>query len=355
MDFGATRVGDDAIGAEFVAAASDADVGLGHVVAGGDAAGKIEHFQAILGCFQRRASAYGCAHQGRLARAAAAGGDGGVVDQRCQLIQFAGAAEDVNVRVFPENVDAVALGHAADDADDQVRIVGFAFPQLAQARPDLLLGMFANRAGVIKNDIGLVAIVHGLITVSAKLPQNQLAVEHVHLAAEGFQVELAAHGRRLFCGQSRGNTTDAVNRQAELRSCANCLLEVRSATAAIVCAEAETLRFPRFFAMSWRRDGFPRSGRQTRAEVRRVMRRKAWRPNPIPGAIRQSRFRRGATAEAERLGQGFSSAGFQGRIRAQSRERHGHQRQQKNRRHHGKTRSPPGCVHHGCAPCERRI
>ena len=75
---------------------------------------------------------------------AAAGGDGGVVDQRRQLIQFAGAAEDVDVRVSSENVGAVALGHAADHADDQVRIGLLAVAQFAQTGPDFLLGMFAD-------------------------------------------------------------------------------------------------------------------------------------------------------------------------------------------------------------------
>ena len=57
MDFGAASVGDDAIGAEFIAAAGDADVRLGEVIRRGDAAGKIEHFQTVFGGVERSAAA----------------------------------------------------------------------------------------------------------------------------------------------------------------------------------------------------------------------------------------------------------------------------------------------------------
>ena len=33
------------------------------------------------------------------------------------------------------------------------------------------------------------------VLIDLKLPQHELRIEHVHLAAEGFQVELAGHGR----------------------------------------------------------------------------------------------------------------------------------------------------------------
>lgn len=93
------------------------------------------------------------------------------------------------MRVLLENVRPIALGHAADDADDEVGLGGFAVAELAEAGPDFLFGVFADGAGVVKDDIGQIAVIGRLIAVSAKLPQNQLTVEHVHLAAEGFEVE----------------------------------------------------------------------------------------------------------------------------------------------------------------------
>ena len=44
-----------------------------------------------------------------------------------------------------------------------------------------------------KYDIGLIAVIDLLVSLRAKLAENQLAVEHVHLAAEGFKVDLAGH------------------------------------------------------------------------------------------------------------------------------------------------------------------
>ena len=45
MNLRPARVGNDAVGAEFIAAAGDADVGLRDIVVGGDAARKIEQFE----------------------------------------------------------------------------------------------------------------------------------------------------------------------------------------------------------------------------------------------------------------------------------------------------------------------
>src|SRR5205823_2626049 len=108
-------------------------------------------------------------------------------------IELAGAAEDVDVGEFTENVSPVALGHATDDADDDAGIFRFSPAQLAQARPDFLLGVLADGTGVVKDDIRMLAIVNRLIPLRAELAENELAVEHVHLAAEGFEVELFAH------------------------------------------------------------------------------------------------------------------------------------------------------------------
>ena len=40
-------------------------------------------------------------------------------------------------------------------------------------------------------------IVDRFIPLAAQLPQNQLAVEHVHLAAEGFEKQLFSHRRSV--------------------------------------------------------------------------------------------------------------------------------------------------------------
>ena len=63
MHLGATRVGDDAIRAEFIAAAGDADIGLRDFVGGGNRAREVEHFEMIFGGGEGCAAARGSAHQ----------------------------------------------------------------------------------------------------------------------------------------------------------------------------------------------------------------------------------------------------------------------------------------------------
>ena len=82
-------------------------------------------------------------------------GDDGIVDEVCELIEFAGAAEDIDVGVAFKEAGALALGHAADDADDQIRPVGLAVAQLAEAGPDFLLGMDSDPAS--RNVLGVIA------------------------------------------------------------------------------------------------------------------------------------------------------------------------------------------------------
>ena len=96
---------------------------------------------------------------------------------------------------------AFALGHAADDSDDEVGFFFFGFPQLAEARPDFLLGVLADGAGVVDDDVRVVAVLDGFVALGAKLAENELRVEDVHLAAECFEVELPGHPRAIVaCG-----------------------------------------------------------------------------------------------------------------------------------------------------------
>ena len=69
-----------------------------------------------------------------------------------------------------EKIDAVALGHASDDADHQPRLIFLPIAQLPQPRPDFLLGVFANRARVKENDIRRIAILGPIGIPSAAQP-----------------------------------------------------------------------------------------------------------------------------------------------------------------------------------------
>jgi len=117
----------------------------------------------------------------------------GVVDQAGEFVEFAGAAEDVYLGELFEYVEAVALSHAADDTYDKGGVSGFAMLELAEARPDFLFGVFTDGAGVVEDDVGGIAVFGGFIALGAELAENELGIEDVHLAAEGFEIELAGH------------------------------------------------------------------------------------------------------------------------------------------------------------------
>ena len=60
----------------------------------------------------------------------------------------------------------------------------------AEGAVDLVLGVLADRAGVVEDRVGLVDVVGQLVPLVAELADDQLAVEQVHLAADGLDVEL---------------------------------------------------------------------------------------------------------------------------------------------------------------------
>jgi len=82
----------------------------------------------------------------------------------------------------------ILLGHAADHADDRLRVPLLELAQAAQGAVDLVLGMLAHTAGVKQNQIGPVGIVGQLVARLRQVGRHQLAVQHVHLAAEGLDV-----------------------------------------------------------------------------------------------------------------------------------------------------------------------
>ena len=69
---------------------------------------------------------------------------------------------------------------------------------LADPRPDFLLGVFAHGAGVVKNDVRLLPIVNKPIAHRQQLPSDELRIQHVHLAAERLEVDRATVLLRVF-------------------------------------------------------------------------------------------------------------------------------------------------------------
>src|SRR5262245_9315891 len=66
--------------------------------------------------------------------------------------------------------------------------------QTAEGAVNLVLGVLADAAGIEENDVGALDRLGQLVAVAAQTSHHELAIEHIHLAADGFEVEF------LHCG-----------------------------------------------------------------------------------------------------------------------------------------------------------
>ena len=97
--------------------------------------------------------------------------------------------DDIDVRGFLKDEVLVFLGHAPDDADDFGGAVAFAVFESPEGTVDFVFGVFANAAGIEDDGISIFGAVGELVAVAAQCGDYQFAVQHVHLAADGFDVE----------------------------------------------------------------------------------------------------------------------------------------------------------------------
>jgi len=170
----------------------DADVGLKHASVGRCGTRQVERFDAVV--FQRAAilgrSPRAIVFQGNcpLSRIAHLG------QQIRNLVQVPGSAEQVHMRGLALDALMIALGHAADHANDHLGPLAFDAGDLAQSAVDLVLGVLADAARIEQHEVRLAEIVDREVPQLTELPENQLAVELVHLAAHRFQVNPLGHG-----------------------------------------------------------------------------------------------------------------------------------------------------------------
>jgi len=107
----------------------------------------------------------------------------------------------------------VFLGHAAEHAHHEVGLLLLLKPDAAEGRVDLVFGMLPHGAGVVEDGVGLARPAGHLPTLPAERRHHELAIEHVHLAANRFDPESLGHashcsppgdvGHRLGGGKSR--------------------------------------------------------------------------------------------------------------------------------------------------------
>ncbi len=147
---------------------------------------EVQQFEAIFfGGVEGFGAAAGVASEGVLLFA----GFEDVVEEGRELVEFGGAAHEVDVRHAFHEGGSVAFGHAADDADDEGGVRGLAIFEGAEAGPDFLFGAFADGAGVVEGDVGIVECGGEGVAEGTELVLDEFGVEDVHLAAEGFEVD----------------------------------------------------------------------------------------------------------------------------------------------------------------------
>ncbi len=87
-----------------------------------------------------------------------------------------------------ENLFAFLLGYAAENPEDFPFLLQA--PVISEAMKDLLLRFIADGTGVIEDQIGLLDVLDLAVALRNERADDLLGVVHVHLTAEGFEVEL---------------------------------------------------------------------------------------------------------------------------------------------------------------------
>ncbi len=116
------------------------------------------------------------------------------VPRRCQQFrhtgELTGSHDDVYMGSAPEDVFLILLRHATEHTDSDLGLVLLDPLDPSQSAVDLVLGVLSDRAGIIKDGIGLLDVVRQLVTLLAQLGDHELAVQQVHLAAHRLDIEL---------------------------------------------------------------------------------------------------------------------------------------------------------------------
>jgi hypothetical protein len=108
-------------------------------------------------------------------------------------MQLTRADDQIDVRRTFENPLLVLLSHTAQDADDLFGMFVFQTAESSQRAVDFVLGVLPDTARVEQNRVGLLWFVRKLVASLAQVGDDQLAVQHVHLAANRFDVQAFAH------------------------------------------------------------------------------------------------------------------------------------------------------------------
>ena len=85
----------------------------------------------------------------------------------------------------------IFLSHTTQYADHLIRSRKFTVFQPTEGRVNLVLGVFADATGVKQNRISFADIVRQAVAFFAQCPNDQFAVEHIHLTADRLDKEFS--------------------------------------------------------------------------------------------------------------------------------------------------------------------
>jgi hypothetical protein len=189
-DLGAANEGHDAVRTELVAPARDPHHGLRGRRGQTDVARHVQVFQALVGPKVARSRPRRVQPRDVLRT------PGNLLDHRRQRFQLTRRADQVHLRVLLEQPLALPLGQAAQHADDDLSSAGLSLALRPQARVDLVFRLPPHAAGVVEHHVGGAVVANHVVPGRAQRRCDQLAVQPVHLATHGLQVDF--HGRNFL-------------------------------------------------------------------------------------------------------------------------------------------------------------
>ena len=117
----------------------------------------------------------------------------GVVQHLGDRVQLSRSDDHIDVRRPLEDRFLVLLCHASHDTDHLSRIAFLHLADLAERAVNLLLRIFANATGVVQNAISLLRRPDHRVAVPLQIGNHHLAVQNIHLAADGLDVHTFVH------------------------------------------------------------------------------------------------------------------------------------------------------------------
>ena len=117
-----------------------------------------------------------------------------LVNQFGNALQLSRSDHDIHERCSLENQALILLSHTAHDSDYFFRVAFLDGSHAAQSTVGFVFGLFADAARVEQNRIRVLGRIRDLVSLTAQAGHDHFAVQHIHLAANGFDVQQFGFG-----------------------------------------------------------------------------------------------------------------------------------------------------------------